>query len=186
MTMDNGSPWGNPGLLPYTVLTLWLIRLGIRVSHSRPYHPQTQGKDERFHRTLKTELLARVPLLDAAQAQSSFDAWRQVYNQERPHAALNMQTPARRYRISSRAFPETLPPIEYPAGDEVRRVQGKGEISFKGHLFGLCQPLHGQPVALRPTSTDGLWQVFFCHHHIADIDQRSLATLKPAPQPFIP
>lgn len=186
MTMDNGSPWGNPGLLPYTAFTLWLIRLGIRVSHSRPYHPQTQGKDERFHRTLKAELLAREPLLDAGQAQSCFDTWRQVYNQERPHEALDMQTPARRYRVSSRTFPERLPSIEYPAGEVVRRVQGKGEISFKGQLFDLCQPLHGHPVALRPTSTDGLWQVFFCHQHIADIDQRSLSTLKPVPQPFIP
>ena len=55
LTMDNGSPWGD-GACPYTALTVWLMRLGVRVSHSRPYHPQTQGKDERFHRTMKAEL----------------------------------------------------------------------------------------------------------------------------------
>lgn len=55
MTMDNGAPWGDPE--SYTRFELWLMRLGIKVSHSRPYHPQTQGKDERFHRTLKAEIL---------------------------------------------------------------------------------------------------------------------------------
>ena len=73
MTMDNGSPWGNDGLNPYTPLTVWLIRLGIGVSHSRPYHPQTQGKDERFHRTFKAEVLAYQSFLNHATAQHHFD-----------------------------------------------------------------------------------------------------------------
>ena len=53
MVFDNGSPWGNGPGDPYTPLGVWLLRLGIAISHSRPYHPQTLGKDERFHRSLK-------------------------------------------------------------------------------------------------------------------------------------
>ncbi len=68
MTMDNGSPWGSSGR-NYTRLAVWLMRLGIKVSHSRPYHPQTQGKDERFHRSLKEELLKRVHFIDLEHAQ---------------------------------------------------------------------------------------------------------------------
>jgi len=59
MLMDNGSPWGDEGGQPWTIVTSWLVRLGIRVSHIRPRHPQTQGKEERFHRTLKAEVLRR-------------------------------------------------------------------------------------------------------------------------------
>lgn len=59
LLMDNGPPWGDEPGQPYTKLTVWRLRLGVRVSHGRPYHPQTQGKDERFHRTLTTELLTR-------------------------------------------------------------------------------------------------------------------------------
>jgi len=55
--MDNGPPWGGEGQQTLSALVLWLSRLGIRISHSHPYHPQTQGKDERFHRTLKAEVL---------------------------------------------------------------------------------------------------------------------------------
>jgi hypothetical protein len=73
MTMDNGSPWGNGPGDPYTPLGVWLIQQAIRVGHSRPYHPQTQGKDERFHRTLKAEALAGPPFDDLVHAARSLD-----------------------------------------------------------------------------------------------------------------
>ena len=96
VAVDNGSPWGDTLDSPYTPLVAWLIRLGIRVSHSRPYHPQTLGKDERFHRSLKAEVL-RESFPDLDTVQTRFDRWRTVYNFERPHEALSMQTPATRY-----------------------------------------------------------------------------------------
>ena len=77
---DNGPPWGDSAAHRYTALGVWLIRLGVSISHSRPYHPQTLGKDERFHRTLNAELLSRTTLIDLAHAQSRFDAWRPLYN----------------------------------------------------------------------------------------------------------
>ena len=88
------------------------MQLGIRVSHSRPYHPQTQGKDERFHRTLKAEVLQHRRFVDNTEAQQVFDRYRYVYNHERPHQALDMQVPAQRYRVSNVAYPEALPEVQ--------------------------------------------------------------------------
>ena len=88
---DNGAPWGNGPGSPYTPLGVWLMRLGVAISHSRPYHPQTMGKDERFHRTLKADLLGGPPFADLAHCQRAFDGWRMVYNCERPHDALDVR-----------------------------------------------------------------------------------------------
>lgn len=174
MTMDNGSPWGNTFEHPYTILTVWLMRLGITVSHSRPYHPQTQGKDERFHRTLKTELLSRTSLLDLADAQHRFDHWRRIYNTERPHEALAMQVPAHRYRRSERVFPETLPPIEYPSGACVRAVQQGGSFFFKGRIAHVSKAFARWKIALVPTDIDGVWEAYFCQYKIAIINLHEL------------
>ena len=167
---DNGGPWGSCGNDGYTDLAVWLIRLGIGLSHSRVCHPQTLGKDERFHRTLLTEVIATqfFPSLD--HCQRSFDRWRTVYNFERPHEALALAVPANRYQPSPREYPETLPGIEYGSTDIVRKVQGKGEISFRGKEFKLGTAFRGYHIALRPTTTDGLYDVFFCHEHIAHIN----------------
>jgi transposase InsO family protein len=112
MTMDNGSPWGDDGLNPDTTLTVGLLRLGIGVSHARPDHPQTPGKDERFHRTLNAEVLTYANFADQAAAQQRCDAWRTVDNLERPHQALGMQPPISRFQPRPRPFPEPLPDIE--------------------------------------------------------------------------
>jgi hypothetical protein len=173
MIMDNGSPWGDDWDYPYTPLTVWLLRLGIAVSHGRPYHPQTQGKDERFHRTLTTELLQRHTFSNLASCQPAFDPWRDVYNYERPPQALDYATPASRYRVSPRPFSEALPPLEYGPGDLVRRVQDKGEISVHGGVWRVGKAFRGFPVALRPTVTDGVWDVVFATLTITQIDLRN-------------
>lgn len=169
LLMDNGAPWGDTWESPYTPLVAWLIQLGIHVSHSRPYHPQTLGKDERFHRTLKAEVL-RETFADLDSVQRRFDRWRMIYNFERPHEALEMQPPASRYAPSPRPFPERLPPIEYAPGDIVRRVQQQGLLSYRGHSFRISKAFTGYPVALRPTAVDGVLDVFFCHQKITQID----------------
>jgi transposase InsO family protein len=83
LLMDNGSPWADPDGL--TMFEVWLIRLGVRVAHGRPRHPQTQGKDERFNRSLKAEVLNRCSYRDLPECQRAFDRWRHIYNHERPH-----------------------------------------------------------------------------------------------------
>ena len=170
MTMDNGSPWGSDAAHPYTPLTVWLIRLGIGVSHSRPYHPQTQGKDERFHRTLKAEVLRGRSFRDMAQAQRSFEEWLPIYNHQRPHQAIGMAVPASRYQLSWRNFPEALPAIEYGSGSEVRRVQDKGHACYKGKRILVGKAFRGYPVAFRPTTQEGILDVYFCQHRITQID----------------
>jgi transposase InsO family protein len=173
MLMDNGAPWGNDMAHPLTPLTVWLIRLGVGISHSRPYHPQTMGKDERFHRTLKVELLSRQRFHDLSECQRRFDRWRDSYNLEHPHESLAMDVPAQHYRPSQHAFAETLPAIEYSPGDAVRKVQAKGEVFFHGHVFRISKALRGYPVALRPTPTDGRFLVYFCQSRVAEIDLRN-------------
>lgn len=172
MNMDNGSPWGNHGSKDLTVLTVWLMRLGIAVSHSRPYHPQTNGKDERFHRTLNLEAIKGRNFHDLADCQQAFEQFRHCYNFVRPHESLQMKTPGTRYQSSARSYPESLPPIEYPPGDEVRKVQGKGEFFFKGRVFRAPKALSGYPIALRPTGEDGVYSVHFCHQKLKLVSLR--------------
>jgi len=172
INVDNGSPWGDSAGGRYTPLTVWLARLGVQVSHSRPYHPQTNGKDERFHRTLKADVIHNRMFQDLAHCQSAFDQWRNVYNTERPHQAIDMAVPASRYQVSPRAFPKTLPDLEYGPDDLVRKVQKNGHLHFKGRRFNLPDAFAGQPVGLRPTDHDGLWNVFFAAQLISQIDLR--------------
>lgn len=170
MLMDNGSPWGNDLAHQYTPLTVWLLWLGIAVSHSRPYHPQTQGKDERFHRSLKVEVLAQRVFADFERMQLRFDQWRYCYNHVRPHEALAMAVPASRYQPSERSFPEQLPPLEYGVTDQVRKVQTDGKISFRNREFRIGKAFRGYRVALRPTTQDGVFEVYFASHRISQID----------------
>jgi transposase InsO family protein len=174
MTMDNGYPWGLHvgGRSRWTQLTVWLTRLGVRVSHSRPYHPQTQGKDERFHRTLKLEVLRGHAWRNLEECQASFDRWRTSYNCERPHEALQMAVPASRYRESVRPFPQELPAIEYPDEYLVRRGQKSGMLHLRGREYYIGEAFRGLDVGLRPTTTDGRFEVYFCHQQLMTIDLR--------------
>jgi transposase InsO family protein len=172
---DNGAPWGSGGS-EHTALDVWLLRLGVRVHHGRPYHPQTQGKEERFHRTLQAEVLARGGWSDCAHVQKSFDQWRPVYNLQRPHEALGLATPVQRYRPSQRSYPESLPPVEYASGVQVRRVDQDGKISYQGVLWRVGHAFSGQRVGVRPTSTDGISEVLFLTQAIKELDLRQHKT----------
>jgi transposase InsO family protein len=172
ITSDNGRPWGAilHGVSCWTHFSAWLIRVGVEVTHSRPHHPQTQGKDERFHRTLGAELLSRAAHDTLEGWQAAFDAWREVYNGERPHDALGLDVPASRYRASERSYPERLEAIEYAAGDEVRLVKTSGQINYRGRLHFVGRAFGGERVGLRPTSRDGVFDVYYCHQRVAVVD----------------
>ncbi len=171
---DNGGPWGaGYPELELSTLAVWLICLGIALQHGRPAHPQTQGKDERFHRTLKAELLQGRSFSNPLDCQRYFDAWRDRYNLERPHEALHLDTPAQHYSLSQRLYPEVLPPIEYNAGEIVRKVQSNADVTYHDREYRVGKGLIGQYVALRPTETEGVFDVFFCHYKIRQIDTRS-------------
>ncbi len=174
INVDNGPPWGGGGHSKYSQLSVWLIRLGIKVSYSRPYHPQTNGKDERFHRTLKGELLNHVQFKDIEEAQRYFDQWRNLYNLERPHEALDLQPPISRYRPSHRQYLEELKAVEYAPADTVRKVEKKGSISFQGQRIMVGVGFAGEKVAVRPSTVDGQYDVYFCHQRIKTLDIREV------------
>lgn len=192
---DNSLPWGVPtsestGRPLYTKLNAWLFRLGIDVVHGQPYHPQTQGKCERFHRSLQEEVLDYGSRKDLPECQNDFDRWRTVYNQKRPHESLpaengEMDVPSNQYQISGRPFPEPLPEIIYPSAKHVRTVSAGGQIWFAGDRFYVGEAFDGHPVALRsetpeetPSSTaasransdESNWAVFYCHKKVRVIE----------------
>ncbi len=181
--MDNGTPWSTsrvPG--GWTKLTAWMLRLDIHVLHGRPYHPQTQGKEERFHRTLKIEVLQDRQFLDANHVQQAFDEWREVYNHQRPHQALDYQVPSDRYHVGKRDYPQELPPIVYDHGETVRKVNRVGQISYRGKTYKLSEAFAGQPVALRPTREDAMLDVIFVRQAIGRLDIRNAVVVaRPGP-----
>lgn len=178
---DNGKPWG-AWLVKgrcVTQLEVWLMILDVILIHSRPRHPQTCGKDERFHRTLKQELTGRSMNCALAECQGRFDAWRDLYNLQRPHEALNMQVPASCYQVSEREFPEVLPEPQYDSTDEVRIVRDKGRVRYRGEDYRVGEAFKGHPVAIRATENIAIKQVYFYRQKIADIDLNTKTNVLP-------
>ena len=171
MLMDNGSPWGHTQGFPWTPLTVWLADLGILISHIRPFHPQTQGKEERFHQTINREVLTQRPSWDTpTQLQTAFDDFRRLYNHHRPHESLGETiVPADRYQPSTRTFPTQLPAVTYPPGTHIRKVSPDARFSFQGRLYRAGRPFKGKHIGIRPTPTKGTWNVYYRHHHIKTI-----------------
>lgn len=174
MLCDNGPPWGTAGAEErHTELTVWLMQVGVKILHGRPCHPQTQGKDERFHRTLRNEVLwDRFHGL--ADCQTRFDGWSYEYNWVRPHEALGMKVPGDRYRPSERTFPEVLPRAEYGPNQMVRKVDSSGSISAWNESWKIGKAFVGQRVALEPSEEDGVWNVLFHGLLAKKLDRRSV------------
>lgn len=201
---DNGPPWAGAGARScHTSFSAWLIRLGISVYHGRAWHPQTQGKEERFHRTLLDELVRPVlgltvrwnrgaassgkpgaapsqsgklvQVQDHAACQAHFDRWRRDYNLIRPHESIDLDVPASRYQPSQRTFPEKLKPIVYDSmpGQFIRVVMQSGEISFRNQRVFISSAFAGQPVAIRPSDQDGILNLYYCQQRIGFIDLRA-------------
>ena len=165
---DNGSPWAdNHG--GYTPFEIWMMQMDILPMHGRPLHPQTQGKDERFHRTLKEDLLKRKPLADLNEAQREFDAFRYCYNYERPHAALKLDVPAKHYKPSKRGYIEEPKEPEYDSGKNLRKVNCKGYISVQEHRYYLSESMIGKYIELRQ-STDNLMILAYGNFEVARIN----------------
>jgi len=172
ITSDNGPPWGGVARGGISMLEAWLMRLGIQISHSRPHHPQTQGKLERFHLTLKRELLHDAHFRTLAQCQHGMDRWRKQYNQHRPHQALDQKPPLSRYRSSPRPYPETLPEVQYEPSEHVLKVRSNGQVHLKGRTVFVSEGLIGQRVAIRHSNEDGVLDIIFINKTVRQIDLR--------------
>ncbi len=140
--VDHGTPWWSPanghGL---TRLSVFLVRQDIRLIYSGIGHPQTQGKVERFHRTLGESVGREDKLSSVASYQSRFDRFRQEYNEIRPHEALGMERPAKRYRPSRQPYRPEPSEWVYPPGGEVRRLSAAGVLSWVGRPYFVCEAL---------------------------------------------
>lgn len=170
INVDNGNPWGNSKLLIYTALTVWLMQLGIKVTHSRPRHPQTNGKCERFHRTLKNDLISRHPMRTFSHAQKLFDEWRRHYNYERPHEGIGMEVPVSRYVASNRQMPSKLPYIEYNDDAILRRARGNGYISYNNHEYLVGEAFQGSLIEIKHDEIDRCIKLYFGQFKIYTYD----------------
>jgi putative transposase len=156
---DNGSPFASVGLGGLSQLSVWWVKLGIALERIVPGRPDQNGRHERMHRTLKRETAA-PPHANATAQQRCFNQFRTHFNDERPHEALSDRVPAQWYRPSSRAYPATVPAMEYPAHFEVRQVRTTGEIKWRGTCVYLSEALIGEPVGLAAVS-DRHWKISF-------------------------
>lgn len=167
---DNGNPWGTSQSTGFSRFEVWLMELGVLTIHGRIRHPQTQGKDESFNRSMTRELLAYTKISDLADAQRQFDSYRDFYNKERPHHALNLDTPIQRYVPSERAYPEKISEWEYPEDCEIRRVRGNGFFNYGGQGYFLSEAFAGKSIAVRPSHIQGCISLFFRNFRIGRID----------------
>jgi len=168
---DNGSPWGNDRGQPWTPLTVWLVDVGVGVIHSRPFHPQTAGKEERFHLTLDWEVIKRRDSWQTyQQVQDAFDRWRVIYNHKRPHDALGLDTPSDHYQPSPRPYRSRIEPVDYPSDYQTRKVSANAHISFHGRKIRLGRAFIGKHVGIRPTTEDGVYTIHYRHQQIRTIN----------------
>ena len=132
--------------------------------------PQDNGGHERMHRTFKREAIKPVRQT-CRQQQRNFDAFQREYNTERPHEALGQSTPASRYRVSPRPYPERLPALEYPGHFVVKKVTTAGTFRFRTRLLYLANAMVDQPIGLEETD-DGIWAIHFNTVLLATFDER--------------
>lgn len=166
---DNGSPFAAARSLGrLSRLSVWWIKLGIRPVLIQPGHPEQNGRHERMHRTLKAET-ARPPQVDEARQQESFNRFRRVYNEQRPHEALGQVPPAEVYEPSNRPYPSRLEPYEYPGHFEVRTVRTAGEIKWHGEFLYVSDVLAGERIGLEEVEEDQ-WAVYLGEVLIARFD----------------
>jgi transposase InsO family protein len=176
---DNGAPFASSAVGGLSRLAVWWMKLGIVPERIQAGHPEQNGRHERMHRTLKQETAQPAAANRRAQ-QRAFDGFREEYNEQRPHEALRMQTPAVLYAPSPRAYPARVPEPEYPANMLVRSVHHQGQIRWKKHDVVLSQVLWGERVGLLPVD-DRWFTIYFAQFAIAHFDSQKLRVL-PLPQ----
>jgi putative transposase len=156
---DNGVPFATNTLGRLSQLSAWWVRLGILPEFIEPGKPQQNGRHERMHRTLKAET-TRPPARTRRAQQSKFDHFREEFNGQRPHEALDMRTPAACYEPSPRKMPNKPPPLEYPDRFEVRYVSANGGIRWNHQWVNVSHVCVGEYVGLEEID-DGVWNVYF-------------------------
>jgi len=166
---DNGSPFGSTGAGGLSALSVWWLKLGIEPRYIPPSSPQDNGRHERMHRTLKAET-SKPAAATPAEQQRRFDRFRQHYNEERPHEALEQTPPATHWQPPARALPARLVDPWYDADHEVRRLRWDGMIKWRGEQVFVGEALAGELIGLAETDSGG-HIASFCHRHLGVIDR---------------
>jgi len=180
---DNGVPFASPnGLFNLSKLSVWWLRLGIRIERIRPGHPQQNGRHERMHLTLKKEA-TRPAGANLLQQQAKFDEFMEEFNNERPHEALAMKCPAEVYAPSTRPY-QGIPEPHYPFHDRTVMVTSCGRLCLYRKKINLSVCLAGQAVGIKEVD-DGIWLVSFMEYDLGYIDLEE-KTLQPLNNPFGP
>lgn len=165
---DNGPPFATTTLGGLSRLSIEWIKLGIAPERIDPGEPSQNGRHERMHLTLKLET-AKPPKTNLRAQQKAFDHFRQEFNYERPHEALNQMTPADIYSSSPRHLPLRVPEIEYPDYYLLRKVHSQGDLRWKGKQIYLSETLAGETVGLEQVS-DYTWNIYFATLKIATLN----------------
>ena len=166
---DNGAPFASLALGGISQLSKWWIKLGIKPERIQPGKPAQNGRHERMHRTLKE---AVAPQRDLQQQQQQYDPFREEYNWDRSHEALERKPPGSIHCFSPRSYPAKLPEVQYESGITVRQVRHKGEIKWRGELIYISEVLAKEPIGLKPIDNDK-WELRYSFHPLGVLDDRS-------------
>jgi putative transposase len=169
---DNGVPFATNSLARLSSLSAWWVRLGVMPELIEPGKPQQNGRHERMHRTLKAET-TRPPAGNLQAQQRKFNRFQSEYNTERPHEALDMQTPQALYNPSPREMPNRLAPLEYPDRFEVRYVSGNGGVRWNGRWLCVSIVCVGEYVGFEEID-DGLWIVYYGPVKLGRFNERNM------------
>jgi transposase InsO family protein len=175
MLMDRGSIWwGTRNGYGLTWLSVRLIEQGVDLLYGRVHHPQTQGKVERFHRTLDEAIRYRGKPKRLSEWRVALAEFRSVYNEQRPHEGIRMQRPVERYRKSSRDYQARPSEWEYAVGSSVRRLNRKGFLYWEGRNWFVCEALAERCVQIEQVGE--LLLVGYRHMYVREIDRRQGCT----------
>jgi len=178
---DNGIPFASAmSVFNLTRLSVWWLRLGIKIERIKPGHPEQNGRHERMHLTLKKQT-TKPAGQNILQQQAKFDAFIEEYNTERPHEALAMKCPAEVYKPSERIY-KGLPPVEYPLHDRTIVITSCGRICMGKTKVHLSQVFSGQQVGVKEVE-DKIWLLSFMNYDLGyfDLDSRKF---EPKEDPF--
>jgi putative transposase len=180
---DNGVPFASAhALFNLSKLAVWWLRLGIGIERIKPGHPQQNGRHERMHLTLKKEA-TKPAVANFLQQQARFDKFIDVFNNQRPHEALNMQCPAEVYQPSTHAY-TGLPDIDYPLHDKTIVVTRCGRICLGKKKINFSTVFAGQAVGIKEVHDD-IWLVSFMDYDLGYFDLET-RVLEPLENPFGP
>ena len=181
---DNGVPFASPhAMFGLSRLSVWWLRLGIAIERITPGHPQQNGRHERMHLTLKNEA-TKPHSYNFLQQQSRFDAFIEVYNNDRPHQALGGLYPGELYTPSAREYHYPEAP-EYPFHDRTIQVTQCGQICIGRRKINFSTVFGGQYVGVREVA-DSVWLVSFMDYDLGFFDNHENRVAPVADNPFAP